>query len=689
MILTFAICAELALNAQSNVTTQRAPGDAEILFAGGWEVGNGGDLAYCNPVSENEFSGYYSLDYLATLSSSSGSRLRQVSSWEESRHAIAALLREKAPELSPSFENFLAHLDNHDDFSQQRIWLESIYGLVDLKDEMLLQSLPQNCLDQGNHPQLVQAVVRQLKDDFIIYNFDADILTELRRSKPLQYSFLMLHEFLWDLSMDVRANFRINRFLHSQQADSLSFEAFRRALKNLGIDLDVPASTRDNFCQRSESLVDFLEQESGLACQHIKSPLYVPNISLVSAGIQQLQAFDFSGLVGVWSIDLSLNQIGSLPPTIFANLTELGHLNLSGNALTDLQPFLLKDLQRLSTFSVAGNRLEFLPAKMFAGNPKLTEIYLSENRIKTIEAGAFADIFEIKILNLSNNMLSSLSTDIFPVLRSRYSLHLANNKINSIDPETFSGINLRILNIEGNEIQDVSFLGGILSPIWKLNLSKNKLDEFSGISVFLEDSAYLHLSQNLLQFFDDKMIHAGNSGIIYELDLSHNQIEHFKMKNCYLSVNLSHNHLQAIDFSELCPRSIIQNHGLNDYDFSHNQITTVIAPPPGFHALSANLSHNALTAIPPGLSRENISMTLDLSHNEISEISEQDLLRFKGLSILKISHNPLSTLPSGICAALSRPYSSPEIHLQGLQLNSDNEAALLAGCKENHCKCYF
>jgi hypothetical protein len=223
-------------------------------WAGGGYVGNGGDAIKCRKDSANRFEGYYALDYIATLPTLAGDDgLRPVASWDESSKRLLSLLRNKAPSLAQSFEHF-AKLMYNKSYAQDRIWESSPFGLIQLDDQRLTSLIPANCVE-GATPQIIQAVIRLYEPyagtnpGHIIYKYDPALLEELDRQAPLQLSFLLVHEWLWDVSLNVERNRRVNRLLHSVEAESLTAADFVAELKGMG--LQIPELQSDEFDESS------------------------------------------------------------------------------------------------------------------------------------------------------------------------------------------------------------------------------------------------------------------------------------------------------------------------------------------------------------------------------------------------------------------------------------------------------
>lgn len=219
----------------------------------GWYIGNGGDAIYCHPSPINALNGYYSIDYLLTLASTSGpDGITPATSWEESAQRLQRVLDAKVPGLADSFRDF-KRLVYNTSFTEKRVWEAAPFGLTDLNDERITARLPENCKTDGAY-KIVQAVIRQFEGfsgtnrGHYIYKYVPELLHELDQKAPVQMSFLMVHEWLWDVSANVDRNRRINRFLHSQAIESMTPEEVTATLTGMG--LPIPGQPADAFDAR-------------------------------------------------------------------------------------------------------------------------------------------------------------------------------------------------------------------------------------------------------------------------------------------------------------------------------------------------------------------------------------------------------------------------------------------------------
>src|SRR6185369_4024554 len=91
-------------------------------------------------------------------------------------------------------------------------------------------------------------------------------------------------------------------------------------------------------------------------------------------------------------LDLSNNQLRTLPEGLFQGLTVLQMIDLSHNQLTDLPERLFRDLATLQLLCLHDNQLSTLPAGLFQGLETLQRLYLSENQLIDLPEGIFNNL---------------------------------------------------------------------------------------------------------------------------------------------------------------------------------------------------------------------------------------------------------------------------------------------------------
>jgi hypothetical protein len=223
-----------------------SPDVSQLLNGSGTIVDNGGDKLTCRSGGSNPFQGDYTLDHIVTYDPTLGFQDDpQLPDWASHRARVETFLAEKLPAALPSFRSYADLLGSSDD-AQARIWKASALGLTDLRDEGLIQQLPDHCLrttsDGVRVPAITQMVRRRevttASTRKIFYYYDHAEFEQMKRDLPLQASYLIVHEWLWDFTNSPWVNRTINRLIHSKKAESMSRSDFEQHLKSLGVQVD-------------------------------------------------------------------------------------------------------------------------------------------------------------------------------------------------------------------------------------------------------------------------------------------------------------------------------------------------------------------------------------------------------------------------------------------------------------------
>jgi hypothetical protein len=225
---------------------ENSPSLSKLMNGRGTVIDNGGDKLTCTNDGNSQFNGDYTLDYVVTYDPTLGFADDPVlPDWTAHRARVEDFLKSKMPSALSSFQSYADNIGNSDD-SGSRIWKASAFDLLDLKDEGLIQQLPGNCLrtnDDGTVvPNTTQMVRRReistSSTRKIFYYYDYAKFEELKTDLPLQASYLIVHEWLWDFTNSPWVNRTINRLIHSKRAESMSKDDFTAHLKALGVEIN-------------------------------------------------------------------------------------------------------------------------------------------------------------------------------------------------------------------------------------------------------------------------------------------------------------------------------------------------------------------------------------------------------------------------------------------------------------------
>ncbi|XP_033752468.1 G-protein coupled receptor GRL101-like isoform X2 [Pecten maximus] len=152
-------------------------------------------------------------------------------------------------------------------------------------------------------------------------------------------------------------------------------------------------------------------------------PLQFPAIFSLSMQHCQINSLSFRnhsilvGLESLITLDLSYNDIYTIPEDTFSMLVNLEYLILNRNPIVSIEGTAFSGLHLLKELSLIGSKLRNLSSNTFAECDALTNLNLSSNQIEMIEHGTFNNLAYVKTLDLRNNHIQ-LAEHIFKGLSS-------------------------------------------------------------------------------------------------------------------------------------------------------------------------------------------------------------------------------------------------------------------------------
>ena len=175
--------------------------------------------------------------------------------------------------------------------------------------------------------------------------------------------------------------------------------------------------------------------EVALSVSCMNSQLEVLPITL-NPGIQRLQLQEnkiraVDAALGFYAhlqyVDLSSNQLISLPDRGFSQQKKLIELRLNNNKIFRLSNLTLEGLKTLNILSLRKNFIEEVSSNIFLGLKSIKELDLGQNRIRVISENAFTGLNNIRVLNLDDNDLINVPSDSFKHIPYLAELNLALN----------------------------------------------------------------------------------------------------------------------------------------------------------------------------------------------------------------------------------------------------------------------
>lgn len=177
------------------------------------------------------------------------------------------------------------------------------------------------------------------------------------------------------------------------------------------------------------------------------------------------------------SINLSFNQISSIPERIFQICGLLRELDLSYNTINRIHIDAFAGLTYLEKLTLTGNRISTLTPQIFAPMPNIVTLELEANKLQQFNSAILNQLLILRHLNLAGNQLSTWDMNGMERNHDRIErIELAGNHFTTIYVRGFQRFpNLESLSL-GSNIANFPHLENIFR-LRKLNLSNNPMVE--------------------------------------------------------------------------------------------------------------------------------------------------------------------------------------------------------------------
>lgn len=335
---------------------------------------------------------------------------------------------------------------------------------------------------------------------------------------------------------------------------------------------------------------------------------------------------------GLEVLDLSHNDISTLPDNGLSALRSLTQLMLQDNLLIEIADRALNGLQSLSVLNISSNRLVALPPELFQSSPQLTQLYVQNNTLSVLAPGLLERLDRLEVLDLSQNELTStwINRDTFSGLLRLVVLNLGHNSLTKIDQYVFRGLySLQILHLDHNSIDTIE----------------------SGAFADLKNLHALTLSTNQLKRIE--AYHFTELYVLNQLFLESNQIETIDDNAFENLTNLNDLSLNDNLLNEI-PKCLQKLHFLKSLDLGKNRIERLQND--SFDGLKRllglRLVDNMLTTIARDTFIKLSSIhVLNLASNQIKQIDQSAFSSNPTLRAIRLDNNHIQDI-SGVFTSL-------------------------------------
>lgn len=242
-------------------------------------------------------------------------------------------------------------------------------------------------------------------------------------------------------------------------------------------------------------------------------------------------------------LDLSFNELKSIPEYFFAKMDSLEVLNVSNNCIGSFSVTDVGFLRKLKVVDLSFNSLQNLTFENYA-LPSLEELFFQGNKLTTLDHQVFRRLPSIRYLHAQKNELQICASDqyqynpdldppscvSFTSVKTLQALDLSENNLLSLPANAFSNTPLKFLDLS-------------LNPGLELDRDSLAGLEHSLVELLLRENNITHLNTRL-----------STLRTLKHVDLSSNQLTSVPVWNKQASIeslNLQNNNLVTVEHSTI------------------------------------------------------------------------------------------------------------------------------------------
>lgn len=373
----------------------------------------------------------------------------------------------------------------------------------------------------------------------------------------------------------------------------------------------------------------------------------LPNLNdfrIADGNLVNIEEDALSDIQKITFLDLTNNAISNVSVSQFSWNRELEVLGLGRNPLKQIHPKTFSSVKNLIVLTLDYSGLDDAVWESLYLFRQLKDLQLQGNSVTMLNRTVLRSLSSLRNLDLGDNRISDLSTEMFQAMAELQFLHVNQNNLTEIRNNTFLGLQkLVAFDLRGNRIKTIE--KGAFShfvSLAELDLSNNCLSEIPSFNNATTLQS-LDLSSNYIQLLSSNALKGLQN--LQNLVLFNNSIKQietgvFRFVPALRTADFSFNEIHRIlkeTFEGLQQLStlFLQNNLIENISIEGHDM-------PGLRTL--NLSSNLLSSkIASGMFPDNVE-NLDLSYNNISDITEYAFYSYGHLKRLSLKGNKLTTL---------------------------------------------
>lgn len=384
------------------------------------------------------------------------------------------------------------------------------------------------------------------------------------------------------------------------------------------------------------------------------------------------------------------------PTQLIPPPSSLYHLNFQNNFLIVLYPNSFLNFTHAVSMQLGNNKLQNVEGGAFAGMSALKQLHLNNNELKVLRADTFQGIENLEYLQADYNLIKYIEKGAFNKLHKLKVVILNDNLIQVLPDNIFRFASLTHLDIRGNRIQKLPYLGVLehIGRIVELQLDDNPWNctcDLAPLKAWLENMPYnIFIGEAICETPSDlygRLLKETNKQELCPMGTGSDfdvRMPPVHPENGQPASGMSPSTVAPVatkapkttDSSKIYGNGIVAglpSSGRNSQIISTQTRTPPVTCPqpcsckahPSDFGISVSCQERNVKNLADLVPRPTNAKKLHVSGNYIHDVSPQDFQGFEGLDLLHLGSNQIVTLQRGVFANLT---NLRRLYLNGNQI---------------------
>lgn len=355
------------------------------------------------------------------------------------------------------------------------------------------------------------------------------------------------------------------------------------------------------------------------------------------------------------------------PTQLIPPASSLYHLNFQNNFLIILYPNSFLNFTHAVSLHLGNNKLQNIEGGAFMGMSALKQLHLNSNELKVLRADTFLGIENLEYLQADYNLIQYIEKGAFNKLHKLKVLILNDNLIQALPDNIFRFASLTHLDIRGNRIQKLPYLGVLehIGRIVELQLDDNPWNctcDLAPLKAWLENMPYnIFIGEAICETPSDlygRLLKETNKqelcpmGTGSEFDVRMPPAQPSKTPPSTVAP-IATKTPKTTDSSKFYGNGIVAGRNNQIVSFQLCPQPCSCKAHPSDFGISVSCQERNIKNLADLVPKPPNAKKLHLSGNYIRDINPSDFQGFEGLDLLHLGSNQIVTVQKGVFANLT------------------------------------